>query len=60
MPKKRPTTTARRRELLARLEQALAESVDTRRRVANSLERDEAATLERAARRPKKEEPEES
>lgn len=40
MPRKRPTTTARRRDLLARLDGALAESIDTRRKVANRLERD--------------------
>ena len=48
MPKKRPSTSVRRRELLKRLDDALAESVDTRRRLVNRLERDEPAGVARA------------
>jgi hypothetical protein len=50
MAKKRSTTTLRRRELLRRLDDALVESVDTRRRLANHLERDETGNLECAER----------
>jgi hypothetical protein len=46
MPKKQKTTRERRRILLERLEEVLADSVDTRRTVTNRLER-EAQTRSR-------------